>query len=441
MFLFSQIHQVLKSAARRRSPFRAGVRRHSGKGFRYRPLAEVLEPRLLLTTVNWIGGSGDWSDTANWSDGATNRLPGLGDDVVIDVAGVTVTHSTGTDTVQSLNVNDAFKLSGGVLDVTGILDEQSGNTFELAGGTLANASLSANSLVTTTNTSTLDGVTLSAGSTVQVDVGGGGTLMVQNGLTIDGSLIIGDPVNGNSYGIVHLLGSQTIDGSGAIVFGNRGPDTLTTDDNQTTTFGPNLTIRGHSGNIETGGAGTRYVLQGTLQADVAGGHFDVNLGNAGENSGLMQALNGDVLTVLGTNWTNTGTIDETDSALNLGGTFTTTGLGTVTRSAGDVNVTGILDNSGSTFALNAVTGSWNLARGTIHGGEIATTGSAPLKRHQHVHPRCNRDYRRQHGAGRCRGRGHARCAERPHHKWQPDHRRSGQRQQLWHRPTARQPND
>ncbi len=163
------------------------------------------------------------------------------------------------------------------------------------------------------------------------------------------------------------------------MFGNHGPDTLVTDDNQTTTFGPNLTIRGKSGNIKTGGAGTRYVLEGTLQADVAGGHFDVNLGNAGENSGLMQALNGDVLTVRGTNWTNTGTITEFSSELDFGGSTTTSGLGPLTGGGGSINFTGTLTND-VTLVLDGAAGApqYFLNGGTIKGGTISTPNGGVL---------------------------------------------------------------
>ena len=59
-----------------------------------------------------------------------NRLPGSLDDAVINVAAaITVTHSTGTHTVQSLTINEPFTLSGGTLIVTGNLIQQNGTTF------------------------------------------------------------------------------------------------------------------------------------------------------------------------------------------------------------------------------------------------------------------------------------------------------------------------
>src|SRR5438132_718667 len=91
------------------SEFSRGRRRKARSRQRFQPLLEALEDRILLSTVNWIGGSGDWSTVANWRDDAmVNRLPGPGDDAVINVAGIAVAHATGSDTVGSLTVNDPF---------------------------------------------------------------------------------------------------------------------------------------------------------------------------------------------------------------------------------------------------------------------------------------------------------------------------------------------
>jgi len=64
---------------------------------------------LRGATVSWVGGSGDWSTAANWSKGA---LPGPIDDVVISPTNtaITVTHSSGSDTINSLMSQVAFQL-------------------------------------------------------------------------------------------------------------------------------------------------------------------------------------------------------------------------------------------------------------------------------------------------------------------------------------------
>ncbi len=68
--------------------------------------------------------------------------------------------------------------------------------------------------------------------------------------------------------------------------------------------------------------------------------------------------------------------------MNLGGTFALADLGTFNRSGGKVylgyNLSGVLNNAGTTLALDDATGSWVLNGGTIRGGTITTGGSAIL---------------------------------------------------------------
>jgi hypothetical protein len=77
----------------------------------------------------------------------------------------------------------------------------------------------------------------------------------------------------------------------------------------------------------------------------------------------------------------TRTVRVGDGTLNLSGTFTTTGgLGKWERTGGTVKITGIVNNTGATLALNAGTGSWLLVPGgTIRGGNVTTSGGAALQ--------------------------------------------------------------
>ncbi len=75
-----------------------------------------------------------------------------------------------------------------------------------------------------------------------------------------------------------------------------------------------------------------------------------------------------------------GTITaDATSTLNLGGSFATPNLGTLSVAAGSsVNVTGAWDNSGQNFTFNAATGSWTLNGGTITGGSLGFANSTTL---------------------------------------------------------------
>ena len=73
-----------------------------------------------------------------------------------------------------------------------------------------------------------------------------------------------------------------------------------------------------------------------------------------------------------------GTLSISNAVLNLGGSLTLATLATVQRSGGTVKLVGTMDNTGTTLLLDEVTGTWNLAGGTIVGGAIVGTNGAGL---------------------------------------------------------------
>ncbi|MCQ8128945.1 hypothetical protein, partial [Methylomonas rivi] len=86
--------------------------------------------------VNWVPNSdGFWDVVTNWS--SDPNLPGISDDVLIDVGGATIrtiTHGSGTDTIKSLSSQEAFVKSFGTLNI----NEASSfaNTYTQTAGTL-----------------------------------------------------------------------------------------------------------------------------------------------------------------------------------------------------------------------------------------------------------------------------------------------------------------
>ena len=93
-----------------------------------------LEERRLLTSVQWISNSsGNWDVASNWS---TNKVPGPGDDVTINVNGATptITIDSGNQSVQSLSASDPLSITGGALEVSA--NSTIGGTLSMTGGSL-----------------------------------------------------------------------------------------------------------------------------------------------------------------------------------------------------------------------------------------------------------------------------------------------------------------
>ena len=245
----------------------------------YRPILEILEDRVLLSVVAWKNPmNGDWDTPSNWIDGqGISRLPGLGDDVVIDYNAITVIHSIGADIVKSLATKATVDLTGGSLTIVGILTV--GNDFRLSGGTLSGATVQngpgGNGIQFTSAGGTLDGVT--AASDLDLASNSGANVSVLDGLTLDNSTIyIGDAA-GATYGQMYFDATEslgTVPGTtGTVVFGKNGSNALyeTANPGGTLTLGAGITVRGSNGRLGGYYGGDGIVNLGTMSADDSGG--------------------------------------------------------------------------------------------------------------------------------------------------------------------------
>src|ERR1017187_5894757 len=336
---------------------------------------------VTAATVSWVGGSGDWTNTANWSTGA---LPGTNDDVVISPAAtITVTHSAGTHFVKSIQSRNEFVLSGGLLAVTTTL--VASNTFTLSGGTLQSATVvTADGATLLAIGGTLDGVTLNANAVVQAgNACSSVSLTVTNGLTLNGTLTLQRTANNsNTDGSVYLsfMGGQTLGGTGQVVFGDTGGDPYGCNGalylqstSGTLTIGPGITIHGQRGYV--GNASLPLVNYGTILSDSG---FTITVqGNSVTNFGAVAGVSNSTVTLSG-GLANAGILAVTNATLNLPGSLTTAQLGTVQNSNGVVNLLGTLDNTGSTLTLTPATGSLQLNGAKIRGGTVNGSGGAGL---------------------------------------------------------------
>jgi RHS repeat-associated protein len=335
---------------------------------------------VTATFINPAGG--DWNNPSNWQNG---RLPGPNDNVVIDTGNTsaTVTFSSGSATVNSLTSLDPFTLSGGTLTVTG--NVQVNNTFTLAGGTLAKATVLAGtggqSLTCTQSGGTLTGVTLNGALDVTASWS---NLAVVDGLTLNGTATLG------YGGRLYFNGSQMLGGSGTVVFNNtQYQGLIAAADNMTLTIGAGIRVRGgnqwwgdpYSGSVigystwARGGNSASIVNLGTIAADTSGVSILVNPTGTFTNNAALSASNGGGLYVSGV-WTSAGTIATGGGTIYLGGVWTNTG--TISSTGGAFNLTGTLNNAGSVLTLGGSGGSFNVAGGTINGGTVTEIASVTL---------------------------------------------------------------
>jgi hypothetical protein len=354
---------------------------------------EPLEDRLAPATNVWQGASADWtvSPATNWSLG---HVPAAGEDVQIS-NGTTVTHNAngtpGGDAVNSLLISGGSKLvlfGGQVTDSTTL--DASGGTFQLAGGTLVGATVTAGTTFTATSSGgTLTNVSIAGTLDMRAATG---TVRVSGNLTLPGGTVFLGDAPANFQGQLQFVdaGPQTVDGlsaasPGKIVFGGYQQDGLVANNAQVKlTLGANLTVTGASGKVEMGGATFDNLGKILEDPNATGGSLfskTMTLNGTGwTNHGTLGAQNGGSLSLAGS-WSNSGTVSDDQSTVNLGGSFTTAGLGTFTATKGAINLTGALDNTapGAVLRVGAapLAGNWFLAGGTITGGTVqAATGSA-----------------------------------------------------------------
>jgi fibronectin-binding autotransporter adhesin len=362
---------------------------------------------LSDVTESWIAGAGgNWTTAADWSPStnypnngtpagtnyqASISLPGSSayavsvnsniavDSLTIGSSNATLSDTAGTLTVGGLTVSSGvFQLDGGMLSggTTGAtVTLNSPSEFDLIAGTLNDLTFAGSNL----NFSQI------------------GTTTITNGLNLSGN---GLSLMSSSEGLVFDGPSQTIDdlsidatGSGQSVLEIGG---ATSSGTVTLTLGANANLQG-SLVLKNGNSNANGLLNnGTLNANINGQALSITAGSF-TNNGIAEAANGGTLAISATSWTNAagGTISAVGSTLtfggtwnnagtisavsastvNLGGSFSSTGLGSFTASADStVNITGTVNNAGNTLALSGASGIVNLNGGTISGGTIAING-------------------------------------------------------------------
>lgn len=261
-------------------------------------------------------------------------------------------------------------------------------------------------------------------------------------MTLNGRIDLGGPGGSSNraflgFGTISDTAGQTLSGTGSVVFGaDDNGDVMSISNPNTLTIGSGITVQGGQLSFITGPLDN----QGTIKEDTAGGTLylnDYSNGPAWTNDGTAEASNGGTLNLGGQGWVNNGSLSATGATLNLdnrwvnngsvaadatstlglgspnvsldpttdpnapsyvwsdlgrvsaapgttvnlGGVFQTAALAGLGLDAADtVNLTGTLDNSGTTLVLGSrgTPGSWNLLGGRVFRGDIATANGAAL---------------------------------------------------------------
>ena len=370
--------------------------------------------------VRWIApGGGFWDDTGNWERGI---LPDENSRVIIEVPGTVaqIVHRVGDTRVQSISSDENIVLTGGSLDVatefvTRNLNVESGSlvagSVEVLNNFLAeDGDVSLSALDVTFNL-TVRSLNFAA---VEIDVGNffivqggviratdihvGTELLIESGsiqadrieladltlgdaevrvldlLVVNGEALVSD--NGRLiFGSVGG-GAQRIEGAGEVIVvsGLGGVASIQIDGGSTLTIGPDIAMRLRNGNAiieRVGGDAATLINNGLISAENFSQSLVIDT-DVFTNLGTLRVVEDSTLTIDSASWSGSGGIAVGGGTINLGGEFPTGAVSNLERTGGVVNLTGRLDNTGATLALDATTGSWTLDGGTILGGTVAT---------------------------------------------------------------------
>ena len=311
------------------------------------------------TLNNLVGGTFDLQSGYFYNQSGTNAFSNAG----------TFRTSAGSGTVtipiRFNNLGGTIDVQAGTVNLTGG-GASTGGTYAVATGTVLNYgggthTWSGSYTVSGAGTvllsgGTLDGATLNGNFTVTDNT----SVTVKDGLTLNGTLTLGS-LSSSVYGSLNFVGSQTLGGTGTVIFGQYGSyDALwVTTAGTTLTIGSGITVRGQNGYVgyvPTFGGTTNVAVinQGTIQADVSGGTITVN-GTGDQNIGSLSAINGATLSIQGA-LTNIGTlsVDATSSlSFNnalIGGSINVTPGGKVSGGGGTLD--GVTVNGNITITDN-----------------------------------------------------------------------------------------
>ncbi|MCY1167214.1 autotransporter-associated beta strand repeat protein [compost metagenome] len=358
-----------------------GCGKRSGGGRVALAAALLLGLALPAVAQTWLGNlSGDFNTAGNWS---TNAVPGAANTATF--SGTTPNNTVTTSAIIQFGglrfnagaANYTLAIGGGVVDVNGNLQNDSGTTQTLVGGAGTNAlNFSGNADVVNTGGS-------------QTVIQANGQLAFVNTANASGAQVILN--TGSFLGLLSTAGSVSIgslSGTGAVLFFNQNGGLAA----QTLTVGGLNTSTTYSGSIQNSGAtgALTKIGTGTLTLTSGGNTYtDATTLNAGT---LALSGTGSIASSSAVNLATGATFDISGHA---GGTSITTLGNTAAGQTGTVNLGGntlTLTNANSVFdgviqgtgglrlagglqfliGANTYSGATTVSAGTLRAGQTNT---------------------------------------------------------------------
>jgi len=345
------------------------------------------------TNSTWnTASSGDWSDTADW----TGVVPdsGVANATIAQAGTYTVDIGSGESfTADTIILDDA----AATLQIAGTLNLA--RTLRLTAGTLdLSGTISGGTIVAGIDAPDFTGGTLSGvkyEGSLNLSAASSENLYVTNGLTLTGA-------GGNGAGAVNLTGTSCalyfldnneVLNSATVTFGGSGDQIYAY---YSLTLGATLAIAQSAAGSSDGLDGATIIGEGSITLTAKGGNFTVDA-DSFTNNGTISVSNGDTLTFEGPSfanagklsanratidfngaWTNTGTVDVANSAVNFSAAVATAEFDLFDGDKDTITIGGggTLENAGATLTVGNGSGFSPITlAGTISGGTIVDNGS------------------------------------------------------------------
>jgi hypothetical protein len=327
---------------------------------------------LVLEGTILAGANGETLeiDVATWTNEGLLRAENGG---ILELGGAFTQAGAGT-----------FQAAGGDVVLVGTLDLESGAlalTSETGNLTVSHEfARIRNGRITTSDSVKLDVVQGTFDAIVlatDLTMPGLRSLTVLNGLTLEDAVITLEDDAGFSGPQLIFSGTQTLGGTGEVVFGGTGDaGAISVRTGATLTIGPDITIHGTRGG-SVGILGS-VINQGTISAETNGRSIDV-FGPAIANQGTMRAVNGGDLFVQA--FTNTGTVEigATGSLFRvLNGNFVQT-QGSVSLAGGTLTANTVDIQGGLLSGFGTVSGALRNAGTMTLGNAADATGTLTVQ--------------------------------------------------------------